>query len=422
MNTAVSQSNGFSLIEALIGLVILSVGMLSIASLQGELMSSSGLSKARTEAVQIAEAEMELVRNLITEDQFHAVVTANPRTVNGTNAVFTVNRAVVKLSTSHKRIAVTVSWDDPKEGATAVSVHSIVVWDNPSLGVRAAEGTRGQVSTLSPPTGAARQGSDRNEPYSPVELTKMEKNYILDDGQAYWDGTYTHMRDDGVLELVDAGGNVVLTVRNGEALSKIFGRVYRHTGAYKQGQLPNMADETFVVSSGASFCTRVHANSLLSAGDGFDYYLYQCYVGAGWYGNIGIVRIGTDDLVCVGAPMAVENALLFDSQHADFQPTRVYRGFSQVEGQYRMVGIGMDPITGEYTQKVYPNEQSLNENERHRHDFLLTPVKGQPSLGKNGCQLAMEMNPALFENNAGGGFCFTRGTGGDCPQILDPLP
>ena len=61
-NTRKCHSQGFSLLEVLIGILIFSLGIMALASLQGSLARNSGDSNARTVAINIAEERIEQMR------------------------------------------------------------------------------------------------------------------------------------------------------------------------------------------------------------------------------------------------------------------------------------------------------------------------------------------------------------------------
>ena len=60
-----ARMHGFLLLEALLAVVIISFGLLAIAGLFTKLMSGTGISKARSEAVALAEQKQEELRNTV---------------------------------------------------------------------------------------------------------------------------------------------------------------------------------------------------------------------------------------------------------------------------------------------------------------------------------------------------------------------
>jgi Tfp pilus assembly protein PilV len=97
MNTQTGTRNrGFTLLDALIALAVLAFGLLAIAKLHSDLLSQAPrVSKARTEAVQLAETRIEEMRNLVQRVQFDQLAPGNTLTrcgstryVPGINANF----------------------------------------------------------------------------------------------------------------------------------------------------------------------------------------------------------------------------------------------------------------------------------------------------------------------------------------------
>lgn len=409
MNTTKNRMiRGFTLIEALISLVVFSVGMLSVASLHNAIISSSGLSKARTEAVQIAENNLEQLRNLIVQGDFTAVATSATTQVSGTNATFAVNRVVTNTtigSPVSKRIEVTVAWTDPKDGAQQVRVSDTIAWNDPAKGYHAATQNPGPtVPPMKTPTGRAVQGG---RTYDTLPTGSINNN----------DGTYTYVADDGKRELLVLDGDdykAVLTVADGSQFSTISGRVYSADLALSAADVA----ETFVLSSDASYCADTRQTIQFWRASGankkYAYYTYNCYVGAEWYGNVGIVRTGnfnSNDRICLGTPDQSDTSA-WNSLHPVLSSVRHYRGFKTVVNTAdTSVGIGIDPATGAYAPQTYTD-----------HDFLLSRITGQPD--NSACNAPLKLISATdpfgiytgkpsADNNPGLGFCFTPlcGTG-----------
>ncbi|MBE0469474.1 MAG: hypothetical protein IBX55_08230 [Methyloprofundus sp.] len=105
------KQKGVGLIEVLIATVVIALGLLAVASMQGTFLSSSGESKTRAEALVIAERQMESLRNMIQNADFDTLPTPTSP-VNGVNASFTVGQVVAAASSpDRKQITLTVSWD-----------------------------------------------------------------------------------------------------------------------------------------------------------------------------------------------------------------------------------------------------------------------------------------------------------------------
>lgn len=396
-------NKGVVLIEALISVVVLGIGMVALAQLQGTLVAGSGLSKARTEAVQLGQAKIEELRNLAIQTQ-HTNIAAGNDTVDGVNAQFA--RAWTVSGTSAKSIEVSVSWTDMTNVSQTVKVSGIVTWDDPKLAVNLASPlTGGSVET---PSGSARMGGDN-------DYSEGIPQGATDNG----DGTHTYTSTDAngnaVTELIDSGtGKVLMTIDDGTAFSTVTGSVFIDAANSVS------ASVVYVMASDAVYCKR-SINDPLSklpvgaTGNNIKYYYfdYKCYVGKGWYGNIGIVRTdnaNSNDRVCVGDPTASDSGTS-TSRHPVLSTTRMYRGYTSTDAaSATSTGIGVDVADNSYTAVSYT-----------KHHFLLTRITGNPSDGDcvapmsktSPSPLARQVGDA-DTTHPGGFFCLS----GNCPDSL----
>ena len=137
--TARSRVRGFTLLEALVALLVMSFGMLAIAGFQANLSRSSDLAKQRTEAMRLAQQKMESLRTYakVTTDS------STPHVVNYTDDVISSTVATQETHTSNatflttwtatsnttdteKRIWINVSWTDRANDAQNVSLVSVI--------------------------------------------------------------------------------------------------------------------------------------------------------------------------------------------------------------------------------------------------------------------------------------------------------
>ena len=134
-----SRSNlrGFTLIEALVALLVLSFGMLAIASFQVTLTRSSDLAKQRTEATRLAQQKMERLRayaqvasSTATPHVFNYtddLVTSTAPEVFASNATFSRTWTVTpNASNTEKWINVNVSWADRAGQPQSVQLLSVI--------------------------------------------------------------------------------------------------------------------------------------------------------------------------------------------------------------------------------------------------------------------------------------------------------
>ena len=69
-----SQQAGFTLLEALIALLVMSFGMMALAGMQLSLSRSGDVAKQRTEAVRLAQQQMEVLRSYASVAAWAALV------------------------------------------------------------------------------------------------------------------------------------------------------------------------------------------------------------------------------------------------------------------------------------------------------------------------------------------------------------
>jgi type IV pilus modification protein PilV len=169
---------GFALIEAMVALLVVSFGLLSIASFQYTLSRSSDTAKQRTEATRIAQKEMDRLRSFgqrqsdgdLLDDRYtyvdDLVPTASPQTVAGlaSNATYNLERAIVTPTVDRFRwINVIVWWNDRAGDRQEVRLASAISDGDPSaLGVIGVQ--RRVSSTLRPRRGGS------NIPFPTVNL------------------------------------------------------------------------------------------------------------------------------------------------------------------------------------------------------------------------------------------------------------
>ncbi len=109
--------DGFTLIEVMIALIVMSIGLTALAAVQISAIQGNAFSKRMTTAVSIADEKMEQIKsNLYTE-----IVSESSSQITQSNLNFTRQVTVTNNSplTNTKTINVTVSWS---EGSKSHSV------------------------------------------------------------------------------------------------------------------------------------------------------------------------------------------------------------------------------------------------------------------------------------------------------------
>ena len=111
----ISTEEGFTLIEIMIALVILSVGLVALAGLQVSAIKGNAFSKRMTTAVSIANEKLEKLKNssyasIISESPIQVTITQpNQPSMAFTRQVIVVNNSPL---TNMKTVNITVTWSD----------------------------------------------------------------------------------------------------------------------------------------------------------------------------------------------------------------------------------------------------------------------------------------------------------------------
>jgi type IV pilus modification protein PilV len=164
---SVHRQAGFALIEALIAFLVVSFGMLGIASFQYTLSRASDVAKQRSEATRIAQKEIDRLRSFAQRAIYDSdLVTANATPVLGlsTNTTYSMERvATTPAGDKFRWINVIVSWVDRSGQNQDVRLATAISDGDPSdLGVLGV--TRRPSSTLRP------KNRNINVPYPSVNI------------------------------------------------------------------------------------------------------------------------------------------------------------------------------------------------------------------------------------------------------------
>lgn len=309
--------HGFFLIEVLITTVVVAFGLLSLASLQGGFMSSSGESKARTEAVMLAEAKLEELRNNIIKGNYDAVTSsAANETITGTNATFS-RRWIVSSMTApgRKKISVIVTWGAGGPGET-VNLVSELVWSDASTATDYATRGNGLTGKIQSPNNNS-SAVDGTE----FVLSEITGEVALDDGS----DLIKYDDNKGHIYLLDSTGKALIKF-NGGVIHAIKGKVF--SGAVSHGN-PSLSPLTdypvtfsdlaycvFPVTSGQSDYICYFGGDCSNAGSGCPNQtatdIYSVVFG-GWYGKVGLLETSSTSFhnkkVCFAEDIASDVAL-----------------------------------------------------------------------------------------------------------------
>ncbi|APR05353.1 hypothetical protein [Thauera chlorobenzoica] len=417
---------GIALLEGLISVVVLSVGILALGKLDAHMLGAAGLTKARAEAAQLAQAEIEALRTQVLKSSFDGIGDQPTTSVAGKNALFTVLRTVTDLNTTLKRIDVTVSWVPPANwgsptdggaGTDSVTVRTLLNWSDPKLLIHLEEGVPGYENALHPPIGLAKR------PAVPIQREAGEAG-VYNDGDKR--------------ELRDTAGNVLLVLdpidkNNPREFATISGRIYFDTDRLKSNFQPA---KVLVASTAEGHCfpstsASIALTTVPDTGGKLKYYEYKCYVGEGWYANIAIQNLDTNEVnVCVGDPtFTTSSSMNYWTTLPMAQPAsrRVYRGYKSLESAatgYFITGIangGTYPEDGMPKPSHFSSYSTSSTTQNYfNHHFLITDLKAQDS-----CQSVMSGFSTHFHKNAGAALCLSPDDSpadDKCPKIWPGWP
>ena len=153
---------GITLVEALIGVLLLSLGLLGALRMQSWLRLNAEVAKQRTEAVRLAQQDLEHVRGFTDAAAFLAIANQHTEAAH-TTTNFTLDRTV-SPDTTLKDSLVAVRWQDRSGSTQTIQLHSSLNGLSPVYS--AALALPPQDMTLSPrrhvPPGARRLSEGRS--------------------------------------------------------------------------------------------------------------------------------------------------------------------------------------------------------------------------------------------------------------------
>lgn len=406
------RPRGFVLIEALIALLIVSLGALAMAKLESLTLSAAGESRSRSEAMAITQQKMEELRNVVLQGQMptgSCTLGADCLIVSGTNASYELQWTYTSV-TQGTLISLTTRWTDRFSNQQALTLNSIVSWDNPLNQSKASEGFKG--ITAPSPSGDAKRGD-----YS---LRKDSGGNILGTPQSGPGNVHIYEnQDNNRRELLNSDGKVVLYLDDNAQFSTISGRIYFDDDEYVGNNgSPDSSIANIRVrlsSEGECFYDNTVGNLQTVTGtNSYHYFEYKCYVGSSWWGNVGLLIDNSvtgplaNPTICVGDPDfngGVSNNTL-TSAHPIPSNIRSYRGFTGT------LTNGLCPgclSTGVGPGRNMPNDGTVvpgtyatgsPANGAYSQHFLLTRLTGNETCNS-------KMNASQFASNAGKYYCIS---------------
>lgn len=113
-NPVPSRQRGVALLEALIAFLVLSIGLLALSRLQTDLRANADAARERTEAVRLAQIDIEGLRAFANPADWDAIADASADvTPAGSRTRYTLERVVEAGAVpALKAVQVTLQWND----------------------------------------------------------------------------------------------------------------------------------------------------------------------------------------------------------------------------------------------------------------------------------------------------------------------
>jgi len=112
MSDARVRESGFSLVEVMVAMLILSIGLLGAALMQANISTAALIAKQRSEALALATNRLELKRAEVSAEGAACVASDTEETVNAVTATYTVTTNTVCDGVRYEGVTVTVEWAD----------------------------------------------------------------------------------------------------------------------------------------------------------------------------------------------------------------------------------------------------------------------------------------------------------------------
>lgn len=394
------NQQGLALIEAMVAFMVVTAGVLGVLKINATLLSNTGQSKARAEAVAIAQAQLERARdyNLQTACTDTVLDTPAETTINGVNEVFSLSSTFANSDADGwKDVSVCVRWRNgscnPSVPGDRVLLNSRIACIGSGTSAQIGQGGAQNVQGgfIKTPAGRATTGTN-------IDYTAQDGDTTVGDPDTTFK-TRTIRRANGDVILVATDTNKILLITkrlsceasqniNAPDFSTISGRILLQAN----GNSPIIpAANLFPLISEGAVCridtANLSTNRVPSTGTPEYFWAdYKCTVGAEWWGNIGVVSTegGNSETLgkraCTGNSKSTAISNNIYSKHPQLSGARAYRGYRtnpKDDTKIETVGIGEtdDPDTVcsiTEGRNVYKNTSKHFAN----HNFAIWTISG----------------------------------------------
>ena len=134
-HTVRSRQRGVSLLDALLAFLTLSLGMLAMSRLQTDLRASADAARERSEAVRLAQLDIEGLRAFADTAGWNAIADATTDvTPAGSTTGYTLERVVeTRTEPALKAVQVTLHWSDRRGAAQQWHLATLIAGHDPAL-------------------------------------------------------------------------------------------------------------------------------------------------------------------------------------------------------------------------------------------------------------------------------------------------
>jgi hypothetical protein len=298
-----SVQSGFTLIEALIAFLVLTIGLVGAGLFHAELIGESGTSKTRALAVKLVERGLEEQRVALVPGDYTGLDTggvyAPLETYTSSTAVYTLTYRVQDVSDAapsvspnfenYKRLDVKAAWSNSDGAAQEVELSTLFTWLNPAKSLdnsdQAGVGSGSNVAAIQRPDGAA---------VAVARTTVTQTHSAAEIGEVVQiDGTniYAVKIADGAVD--DTLVTAIELKNTASQIMTVTGDLYIKTLAHSDA----LTASPDVLTSAGGGCVVFQTAAEIAAGE-TNLAHYTCLFGEGWFGNIGILGADSRDKVC----------------------------------------------------------------------------------------------------------------------------